>query len=153
MTFRIIDNTIEYEYRPVAVFLPHLGATLRDRAAGEIEAAKPNVISEDDHAAALRTQEKEFDDEVLRLEQERDDAKALADKWLGELNSLDDAGGAPARVVELVERNDALFESVRHWKQSFERSQETIRQLQYEAKHRKSSKNRSLDRRRSPVAD
>lgn len=153
--FRIIDDTIEYDYRPVAVFLPNLGATFRDRAAEDIEAAKPNMISEQDHADALRGQEEGFEADIARLEIERDRAREEADRWLRELNSLDEdtEDGAPGRIVDLVKEKEVLAQTLDQTRRRLGEALETIRQLQYEAKHQKSSKNRPLDRRRAPVAD
>jgi predicted RNase H-like nuclease (RuvC/YqgF family) len=146
MTFRIIGDRIEYERRSVATFLNGLVPTFRDRVESVLETAAPDMISEQDHADALREQEKEFEDEIFRLETQLADAKAEAEKWLGELNSLDDAENPAARISEIVEEKAILAGEVQYWKKLFQQSQETIRQLQFEAKQQKSAARRKNGR-------
>ena len=113
MSFRIIGDEIEYEYRPFAKIVAPT-SVWRDCAEGEIELFEPSLREKEIQEAwdqghegfddleaerdALKEQVKKLDDD---LEAERDALKEQVKKLDDELDLIEEMGGVAERIADL----------------------------------------------------
>ena len=95
MSFRIIGDEIEYEYRPFAKIVAPT-SVWRDCAEGEIELFEPSLREKEIQEAWDQGHEG-FDD----LEAERDALKEQVKKLDDELDLIEEMGGVAERIADL----------------------------------------------------
>ena len=95
MSFRIIGDEVEYEYRPFAKIVAPT-SVWRDCAEGEIELFEPSLREKEIQEAWDQGHEG-FDD----LEAERDALKEQVKKLDDELDLIEEMGGVAERIADL----------------------------------------------------
>jgi predicted nuclease with TOPRIM domain len=98
--FRIIGDEIEYECRPFARIVAPDFSIFRFDAIEEIEECDP-AKAEAENAEWRREFEAEQAKEIEALQSRIETLETENEKWLAELNSLDDAGGVAQRIADL----------------------------------------------------
>ena len=110
MTFRIIGDEIEYEFRPFARIVAPEHSTLRMYAEDEIWLLDPKKREAED-LEWKESVEKEHAAEVGRLESTVEMLRAEVDKYLGVLNEID-GGATCAEIIAAAQASEAKWREI-----------------------------------------
>ena len=102
MAFRIIGDTLEYEYRTIARFTVPSFDTWRNRAANLLEDMDPDVI-EKEESKAIKDIEDEHRDEIAELQDKIEDLK---DK----IENLETKNATLERLLDAIEGGSTAAE-------------------------------------------
>ena len=119
--FRIVGDEIEYERTPFARILMPAFSTLRQYAEDAIWLADPDKVERENNEWR-REVEAEHAKEIEERDAKIEALQTEVDKWLGELNTIDDYGGVSARI-------EALMEETAKWREIAETNRQAYLEL------------------------